>query len=243
MRSEGARAATAFRACSISLVFAGVVCGQNGGDGYDRTLSAQEIVARMVEMDRARTAQLADYTSLRRYHLENKRFQKTADMTVKARYRRPGRKEFAVLSESGSGVIRERVFHRMLDAELEAGSEPMRRVTQVTPDNYDFRFTGVDSDRDRRAYVFEISPKVRNKFMVQGRIWLDAEDFAITRIEGRPAKNPSVWVRSTTFVHTYEKRGPFWLAASNASQSESLFLGHTSVVIRYMDYQINPGEH
>ena len=237
MRTE---AATALRACSISLVLAGIACGQNGGDGDDHALSGPEIIARMVEMDRLRTAQLREYTSVRLYHLENRRFQKTAEMTVQLRFRHPGRKEFAILSESGSGVIRERVFRRMLDAELEAGSEPMRQATQITLENYDFRFAGVDSDRGRRTYRFEILPKVWNRFMIQGRVWLDAEDFAITRIEGKPAKNPSVWIRSTTFVHTYEKLGPFWLAASNASRSDSLLFGHTSVAIRYMDYQVNP---
>ena len=70
-------------------------------------------------------------------------------------------------------------------------------------------------------------------------MWVDAEDFAITRIEGKPAKNPSFWVRSSTFVHTYEKFGSFWLAVSNVSQSDALVFGHTSIEIHYSDYEIN----
>jgi hypothetical protein len=218
------------------------ILAQDDGNGEDRALTGQEILDRMAAMENARSNQLQEYVSIRSYRLENKRFGRKAEMTVLATFRRPGQKEFSIRSESGSGMIRERVLHRMLDSELEASRDPMRRATQITPENYTFRLIGLDKDRGRRAYLFEISPKVLNKFMIRGRIWLDAEDFAITRIEGSPAKNPSVLIRGTNFVHIYDKMGPFWLAASNSSDSDSLLFGRTSVVIRYADYKIRAAQ-
>ena len=91
--------------------------------------------------------------------------------------------------------------------------------------------------------MFEILPRMQNKFMIKGRVWLDAEDFAITRIEGRPAKNPSFWISGSNFVHTYEKHGRFWLPRANLAESDSVFFGGTSVEIHYSDYTINPGEN
>jgi hypothetical protein len=211
-------------------------------DPPNSALAGAEILARMVEMETARTAELRQYVALRRYALENKRFHKTAAATLRMTWRQPGDKQFEVLSESGPSLIHERVLRRMVDSEVEASREPLRQAAQFTPANYNFRFLGADSDRGRRAWLFEITPKVESKFMVKGRVWLDAEDFAITRIEGKPARNPSFWIRHSSFVHTYEKQGGFWLASSNIVDSDSVFFGRTSVEIHYTDYVINPGE-
>jgi hypothetical protein len=54
---------------------------------------------------------------------------------------------------------------------------------------------------------------------MRGTIWVDAEDFAIMRMEGEPAKNLSFWIKSVQFAHKYEKHGSFWLAASDSSVS------------------------
>ncbi len=40
-------------------------------------------------------------------------------------------------------------------------------------------------------HVLEVVPKTPNRFLIRGRIWVDAEDYAITGIEGTPARNPS----------------------------------------------------
>ena len=54
-----------------------------------------------------------------------------------------------------------------------------------------------------------------SKFSIRGRIWVDGEDFAIARIEGQPAKNPSLWIRSVQVEQRYGRAGQFWLPASN----------------------------
>jgi hypothetical protein len=71
---------------------------------------------------------------------------------------------------------------------------------------------------------------------VKGRVWVDAEDFAMVQIEGKPAKSPSFWIKSTSFVHRYEKCGPFWFPVSNHSTSDARLFGATEVTIEYFDY-------
>jgi hypothetical protein len=91
----------------------------------------------------------------------------------------------------------------------------------------------------RRSYVLEASPRTKNAYLFRGRIWVDAEDYAIAKIEGSPAQNPSFWIRRTVFVHHYAKFGPFWLAVSNRSETDALLFGRTDVRIDYSDYRIN----
>ncbi len=198
--------------------------------------AVEEIVGRMTAADRTTTPQLHEYTSVRRYVLENKRFGKRASMTVRMTFRSPGHKDFQVLEEHGSAAIRSRVFRRMLAAETEAAGNT---ATQVSPQNYSFRLAGMEDLDGRRSYVLEATPRTKNAYLFRGRVWVDAADFAIAKIEGSPAQSPSFWVRRTVFVHRYAKFGPFWLAVSNQSETDVVLFGKTDVKIEYSDYHIN----
>jgi hypothetical protein len=67
---------------------------------------------------------------------------------------------------------------------------------------------------------------------------VDAEDFAVVRIEAAPAKNPSFWTKETKIEQVYGKVGNFWLPVSNRSSSEVRLGGHASFTIDYQDYRI-----
>ena len=193
----------------------------------------------MGEKDISRTAALKDYSSTRRYSLENRKFRTTAEMTVRMTYRQPGSKTFEVISERGPAIIRKRVLRKMMEAEIEAADQAKRAASQISPANYTFRLSGTVLERGRHSYVLEIEPRTQNRFLIRGRIWLDPDDFAITRIEGTPAQNPSFWLRSTVVEHQYQKFGQFWLPVVNNSRTQARIFGHTEVKIEYSDYRIN----
>lgn len=207
--------------------------------GAPPPLTAPEIVERMLRADNERLAALSGYTGMRRYRFENKRFNKRAEMTVRVTCDRTGAKKFAVIAENGSGFVRNRIIRKMIDAEREASQKGEQDQTRIIPANYDFRLVGTDMPDGRGSYVLEISPKTKNKFLIRGRIWVDAEDFAIARIEGQPAKNPSFWVRSVQVVHRYERAGRFWLPAMNESRAQARIFGATAIAIEYFDYVTN----
>jgi len=207
--------------------------------GAPPPLTATEIVERMLRADTERLTALCGYTGMRRYRFENKRFNKRAEMVVRVACDRTGAKTFEVISESGSGFVRNRIIRKMIEAEREASQKGEREQTRITPANYDFRLVGMDVSDGRESYVLEINPKTRNKFLIRGRIWVDAEEFAITRIEGQPAENPSFWVRSVKVVHRYERAGRFWLPAMNESRAQARIFGVTDVAIEYYDYVIS----
>lgn len=200
--------------------------------------TTESVLERMMEMDRCTTPALRGYTSIRHYHLENKRLGKTASMTVKLTFRYPGHKEFQVLSEQGSAIIRKRVLRKLLESELEASSDALREAPQITPRNYSFRLTGIEDLDGREAFVLEAIPKASNRYLFRGKVWVDADDYSIARVEGSPARNPSIWIRKTTFVHQYGKFGQFWLPVSNRSQTDVLIFGRTDLTIEYSDYVI-----
>jgi hypothetical protein len=93
------------------------------------------------------------------------------------------------------------VFSRLLESESEASQPGARERSRITPANYSVSMAGEKSINERPAYIIEIAPLTHNKYLIKGRIWVDAEDYAIVRIEGTPAKKPSFWIKHVHFVH------------------------------------------
>lgn len=200
--------------------------------------SANDVVAKMMQFDVQRQSQMTGYTSIRDYSAVNRK--RHAEMLVQVQCASDGSKQFAVLSENGSGSIRRLVFHKLLSAETEASRRGTRDTTRITPANYEFKVVGQQTLETGPAYVLEIFPKTKNKYLIRGKIWVDANDYSIVRIEGQPARNPSFWVRSVHFVHTYQKVGPFWFASSTHTTSEIRIFGESELTIHNSGYTLIP---
>ena len=200
--------------------------------------SANEVVTKMMEFDVQRQSQMTGYTAVRYYSAVNK--QRHAEMLVHVKCGSDGGKQFDVLSEEGSGSIRRHVLHKLLSEETEASRRGTRSSTRITPANYDFNVIGQQTLETGPAYILDVSPKTRNKYLIRGKIWVDANDYSIVRIEGEPARNPSFWVRSVHFVHTYQKVGPFWFASSTHTTSEIRIFGAAELTIENSAYTLIP---
>lgn len=200
--------------------------------------SAEEVVAKMMQFDAQRQSEQTGYTATRRYAAVNKK--RHAEMVVRVSCDSSGTKEFTLVSEAGSGSIRKHVFHKLLNEETEASRRGTRASTRLIPDNYQFHMFGLETLETGPAYVLSVTPKTANKYLIDGKIWVDANDYSIVRIEGQPAKNPSFWVRSVHFVHTYQKVGQFWFASSTHTTSEIRIFGESELTIDNSDYTLNP---
>jgi len=88
--------------------------------------------------------------------------------------------------------------------------------------------------------VLQAEPKSANPLLIRGRVFIDAEDYAVARIEAAPAQKPSAWVIRTHFVHDYSKHGSQYLADLNRSDSDIRLFGHSTTEIRYSDYVFPP---
>ena len=198
--------------------------------------TAEEIVTRMAAHDLVRQASIEGYAGMRRYVLENNKFHKRAEMLVQVQADPDGTKHFEVVSEDGWGGARKHVLRKMLESESETSRPQMRVGARLIPENYDFILIGTELVAGRPAYILEIRPKRKEKYLFQGRIWVDAEDYALARAEGKPAKKPSFWTKSIDFVQIYQKCGSFWFPLSTQSVTEAHIFGATEVAIEYFDY-------
>jgi hypothetical protein len=202
-------------------------------------LSADEVMRRVVQMNEQRANALESYSSIRSYHLEcHCLSHKQADMVVRAEYEAPNKKVFTIVSESGSGTVRSRVFKKLLEAERESMREENQQRSAITPQNYTFQLTDYQKLDGNEFYVFEAQPLTNNKFLFRGRISVDAKDFAIALVEGEPAVNPSWWTVKTDFKRSYQRIGSFWLPESNESETKVRIFGSAVLTVKFGEYQI-----
>lgn len=161
-------------------------------------------------------------------------------MRVKASYNAPGTKEFVVISESGSSLVRRRVLHKLLDSEQEAASDAANRdAVALNTANYRFSLLGCTAGDTHPLYVMRVTPLRPTKFLYEGTIWIDSQDFAVTRIEAEPAKSPSFWTARSQIHHQYQKIGEFYFPALNQTITNVRFGGKAVLTIRYLDYKLS----
>ena len=198
-------------------------------------LDPEEILSRMEQRYEHQLQALESYQDRRRYSVTHPLLHKPTYLLVVESFRAPEEKRFEVLERSGSGKVQKRVFSRLLEVEQENARESARPAVDLSRRNYSFRLKTFDQAAD--AYVFDAEPRTPNPYLLRGKIWVNAEDYGIQRIEGEPAKKPSFLVRRTVFVHEFAKFGDFWFPVHHRSESDLLLFGRAVLEISYFDYQ------
>lgn len=207
-------------------------------------LTTVQVVERLVGMNLLRAQALHSYHGARTYRGEYRGLFGTtsAEMVVDVVYRAPGTKEFTIRSSTGSKLIIDKVFKRLLQAEQEALSADEQRRTALNGENYDFTMVGYESMGLRPVYVLAVEPKNKSKFLFRGRVWVDADDFAVVRVEAEPAKSPSFWTKNSQIEQMYQKVSDFWLPQRNHSISSIRIGGRAELTIEYQSYRITASD-
>jgi hypothetical protein len=203
-------------------------------------LSADEVVDNLIRKNQERSQALMHSEATRVYHLDYRGFpgDREAEMTVEATYNSPSSKEFNIVSQSGSKLIQDRVFKKLLASEKEAAEPAMSARTQLNRANYNFELVGFETSPTGCQYVLRVSPKAKSIYVYRGKVWVDGTDFAVVRIEAEPAQNPSFWTKKSEIHHEYKKVDAFWLPARNESVSYIRLGGRATLTIEYKDYRV-----
>jgi hypothetical protein len=117
----------------------------------------------------------------------------------------------------------EQIVRYLLD--LETGSAKNARGTEISRANYDFVFLRQEDIGVIPEYVLGIVPKRKNKYFLRGQIWVETSTFHIRRIEGIPAKSPSLWVRGIYITLQLGLLDSMWVPISFDAVGTVRFLG------------------
>jgi hypothetical protein len=202
-------------------------------------LTGDDVIARMLERNRLRNEQLKRYSAVRTYEIRNPEGKLAAQAVVRVEYQAPDKKTFNKTSERGSGIVRHLVFDRLLQSESETSSGREHHDSAITIANYTFTLAGEEDIGPNHCFVIGATPKRKEKYLFEGKIWIDADDFAVVKIAGHPAKKPSFWIDRAEFVRQYQRIDGFWLPLRDETSVEVKMYGKKVFTIDHQQYLIN----
>ncbi len=225
-----------------SQSFASQTAEEAAPSGYTAPagLTGDDIVAKMLERNRLRNEQLQRYSAVRTYVIRNLEGKLAAQAVVRVDYEAPDKKTFNKTSEKGSGIVRRLVFDRLIQSESETSTGREHHNSAITAANYTFTLAGEEEVGPYHCFVLEATPKRKDKYLFEGKIWIDADDFAIVKIAGHPAKKPSFWINRADFVRQYQRIDGFWLPCRDETTVEVKMYGRRVFTVDHQQYVINP---
>src|SRR5580700_1569210 len=177
--------------------------------------SGDRIFADLVKHNELRNAGLREYSAVRTYAVTDPNGKVHAKETVRMEYVAPDKKTFVTIAEEGSGVIRSLVLKRLMESEISAAAGQEHHDSSITPANYTFHVLGEEDLGVHHCIVVDALPRRKDKYLFEGKVWIDSSDFAVVKIAGHPARKLSFWITRADFVREYEKIGDFWLPAKD----------------------------
>lgn len=217
-----------------SLFLCNPPAGMSSSSEASRPPSPDEILTRMEQRFEQQMETLASYQARRIYSVEHSLLEEPGTLVVEEQYSAPGDRTFRVLEREGSSIVQQKVFSRLLEVEQATTPESVRRDLDLNRRNYRFTFERYDPVAE--AYVFAAEPRGSNPYMLRGKVWINARDFGVERIEGEPVERHSPFVRSTHFVHEFARFGEFWFPVRHRSETDLFLLGRAVLRIEYSDY-------
>lgn len=199
----------------------------------------EQIFAELMRRNELRNVALRSYTVERSYAVSDPKGKVHAQKTVRLDYRAPDTKSFFTISEKGSAVVRRLVLNRLMESETEAAAGKSHRDSTINTANYTFALLGEQDLGGNRCFVVQATPTRSDKYLFDGKVWIDAQDYAVVQIVGHPAKKLSVWVDKADFVRRYQKIGDFWLPLKDETSVHIRFYGSKILTIDHERYTIN----
>jgi outer membrane lipoprotein-sorting protein len=200
------------------------------------TPSLAEILSGIESENNRRQVLLKEYSGSRQYTLSNIRFGKQAAVAVRMNYREVEGERYTVLMRSGSGRLND-IIDRVLVSEAVASLPAEQARHQITAANYRVRLLGTESAAGRNCYLLELEPRVKNRFLIVGKAWVDAGSYAVVRVEGQFSASLSVLVGAPHIREEFIEVHGFWLPSHVRSISSSLLLGPSELDILFSGYE------
>jgi outer membrane lipoprotein-sorting protein len=225
------------RALWLLFLFLFAAASAASAQGKSPAPTVDTLIARMAQARDENQARFRSYIVTRDYQLFGKERDKNKSQVIAdVTFVPPDSKKYAIQQSMGSG-LGEKVVRRMLAREADITKDC--RSTDFSLDNYDFRYVREADVEGQRCYVLELLPKRKDRNLVRGNIWVDANTYLLRRTEGEPAKSLSWWLRDVRLVFDYGEVGGMWLQTALEATADVRILGQYTVVSRDVKYQLS----
>jgi len=181
------------------------------------------IVQRVEDVQHQNPAQSQQYEVTREYKVfRGNEKQPTSEIEAQINFVPPDLKTYKITQVRGNSRG-EKMVRELLDRETESAKKG--RGSEINSTNYDFVFLRQENFGIVPEYVLQIAPKRNDKYLLRGQIWVNASTFRIRRIEGVPAKSPSIWLKRIHITLQFAQLKGMWIPASFDAIATVRFLG------------------
>jgi hypothetical protein len=201
-----------------------------------------QVFAELAAHNAQRRSALHGYSVFRTYQVIDLKGKVHAEEVGRMEFLAPDKKTFTVDSESGSGLVRHMALNPLINSEIEAASGKEHRDSAISTDNYSLNLLGEQQLGPYRCFVAEAVPKRNDKYLFEGKVWIDVNDYSVVRIEGHPAKKLSFWIQHAEFVRQYQKIDGFWLPEKDQTLVQVRLYGKKILQIEHWNYVVNEGQ-
>ena len=202
-------------------------------------VTESQVFAELAAHNERRRSALHDYRVLRTYRVIDVRGKVHAEEVGRMEFLAPDKKAFTVDSESGSSVVRHMALNPLIKSEIETAAGKEHHDSAISADNYSLNLFGEQQVGPYHCFVAEVRPKRKDKYLFEGKLWIDTEDYSVVRIEGHPAKQLSFWIQRVDFVRQYQKVDEFWLPRKDQTLVQVRLYGKKVLTIDHWDYVVN----
>jgi hypothetical protein len=205
-------------------------------------LDTASVIQQVDAAVKARVESVAGYTVTEHYAVYRNKdeLHPVAEMTVKTTYRKDTGKSYAIVSQSGSQIIRSLVLGSILDNEKRLNQPGIREGSWFTSANYEMKLKlgGTQSVHGRDCNVLSLTPRRKTPYLIEGTLWVDSTNGSIVQVQGTAAKSSSLLTGPTQVIREYANMSGFSQAIHARAVSNSTLFGETIVKIDYQNYQV-----
>src|SRR5580700_5521456 len=200
------------------------------------------VLSELAAHNEQRRSTLHNYNVLRTYQVIDLKGKMHAEEVGRMEFLAPDKKTFTVTSEDGSGLVRNMALNPLIKSEIETATGREHHDSAISADNYSLNLLGEQQVGPYRCFVAEVRPNRKDKYLFEGKLWIDVKDYSVVRIEGHPAKKLSFWIQHADFVRQYQKIDGFWLPQKDQTLVQVRLYGKKVLTIDHRDYAVNAGQ-
>ncbi|WP_263359378.1 hypothetical protein [Acidicapsa ligni] len=198
-----------------------------------------DVVQRVDAAVHARIDALTGYTVQEHYTLyRNGDPNPSTEVTVQVSEQHSG-KTYTTISKSGSAFFRAAVIDKVLASETEMSKPAKLEGVLLTSANYNMQpEPGKVSLNNRNCVIVDLQARRKDSHLLNGKIWVDADNASIVHAEGKPAASASIFSGDITISRDYTTIDGLAMATHAEAHSHSFLLGDSVLKIDYIGYQI-----
>lgn len=130
-----------------------------------------------------------------------------AAMTVMTTYKKESGKNYVIVSQTGSSIVRNLVLRAILENEQRLNQPGTREGAWITSPNYDMQLKpgGTQPLDGRDCLVLALIPRRKAPYLIEGTLWVDAKDGSIVQVQGTASKHSSLVTGPAQIMRQYAR--------------------------------------